>query len=129
MFAFFVDRPILAGVISVVITVIGAVAGLTLPIAQFPEIAPPVINIQATYPGASAEQAHAAVDRQAHVAADHAQQRVLVRAQADRGQVAVGVERLEVQGRPVRHGAGPGSCGEGSHDTHPGRGGPVCQPV
>ncbi|GAA0601925.1 efflux RND transporter permease subunit [Craurococcus roseus] len=61
MFAFFVDRPILAGVISVVITVVGAVAGVTLPIAQFPEIAPPVINIQATYPGASAEQAHAAV--------------------------------------------------------------------
>src|SRR5919107_82251 len=47
MFAFFVDRPVLAGVM--------------LPIAQFPEIAPPVINIQATYPGASAEQAHAAV--------------------------------------------------------------------
>ncbi len=61
MFAFFVDRPILAGVISVVITVVGAVAGLVLPIAQFPEIAPPVINIQAAYPGASAEQAHQAV--------------------------------------------------------------------
>lgn len=61
MFAFFVDRPILAAVISVVITVVGAVAGLTLPIAQFPAIAPPVININAVYPGASAEQAHAAV--------------------------------------------------------------------
>ena len=61
MFGFFVDRPIFAGVISVAITVVGAVAGLALPIAQFPEIAPPVINIQATYPGASAEQAHQAV--------------------------------------------------------------------
>jgi hypothetical protein len=61
MFARFVDRPILAGVISVLITLIGAVAGLTLPIAQFPEIAPPIINIQATYPGASAQQAYDAV--------------------------------------------------------------------
>ncbi len=61
MFARFVDRPILAGVISVLITLIGAVAGLTLPIAQFPEIAPPIINVQATYPGASAQQAYDAV--------------------------------------------------------------------
>jgi hydrophobe/amphiphile efflux-1 (HAE1) family protein len=61
MFARFVDRPVLAGVISVLITLIGAVAGLTLPIAQFPEIAPPIINIQATYPGASAEQAYEAI--------------------------------------------------------------------
>ena len=61
MFARFVDRPVLAAVISVLITLIGAVAGLTLPIAQFPEIAPPIINIQATYPGASAQQAYDAV--------------------------------------------------------------------
>ncbi|WP_298954778.1 efflux RND transporter permease subunit [uncultured Methylobacterium sp.] len=61
MFAFFVDRPVLAGVISVLITLIGAVAGFTLPIAQFPEIAPPIINVQATYPGASAEQAYEAI--------------------------------------------------------------------
>ena len=61
MFARFVDRPVLAGVISVLITLIGAVAGLTLPIAQFPEIAPPIINIQATYPGASAQQAYEAI--------------------------------------------------------------------
>ncbi|MFC7478160.1 efflux RND transporter permease subunit [Dankookia sp. GCM10030260] len=61
MFAFFVDRPVLAGVISVAITVLGALAGLTLPIAQFPRIAPPVINVEATYPGASAEQAYAAI--------------------------------------------------------------------
>ncbi|MER2265131.1 efflux RND transporter permease subunit [Methylobacterium oxalidis] len=61
MFARFVDRPILAAVISVLITLIGTVAGLTLPIAQYPEIAPPVINIQATYPGASAQQAYEAI--------------------------------------------------------------------
>lgn len=61
MFARFVDRPILAGVISVLITLIGVVAGLTLPVAQYPEIAPPVINIQATYPGASAQQSYEAI--------------------------------------------------------------------
>ncbi|MFE1600678.1 efflux RND transporter permease subunit [Methylobacterium sp. ID0610] len=61
MFAFFVDRPVLAGVISVLITLIGAVAGLALPIAQFPEIAPPIINVQATYPGATAQQAYEAI--------------------------------------------------------------------
>ncbi|MET7244660.1 efflux RND transporter permease subunit [Methylobacterium sp. EM32] len=61
MFAYFVDRPVLAGVISVLITLIGAVAGFSLPIAQFPEIAPPIINIQATYPGATAQQAYEAI--------------------------------------------------------------------
>ncbi|CAO4171965.1 efflux RND transporter permease subunit [Methylorubrum aminovorans] len=61
MFATFVDRPILAGVISLIITVIGLVAGLTLPVAQYPEIAPPIINIQATYPGASAQQAYESI--------------------------------------------------------------------
>lgn len=61
MFAFFVDRPVLAGVISVLITVIGVVAGLALPIAQFPEIAPPTVLVEATYPGASADQTYKAV--------------------------------------------------------------------
>lgn len=61
MFAYFVDRPVLAGVISVLITLIGGVAGLALPIAQFPEIAPPIINVQATYPGATAQQAYEAI--------------------------------------------------------------------
>ncbi|GJE27284.1 efflux RND transporter permease subunit [Methylobacterium organophilum] len=61
MFATFVDRPILAGVISVIITTIGLVAGLTLPVAQYPDIAPPIVNIQATYPGASAQQAYESI--------------------------------------------------------------------
>ncbi len=42
---FFIDRPIFAGVISVVILIIGAVSLGRLPIAQYPEIAPPVINV------------------------------------------------------------------------------------
>src|SRR5579872_3097998 len=52
---FFIDRPIFAAVISVVFTILGAVSFLRLPIAQYPEIAPPLISITGQYPGASAE--------------------------------------------------------------------------
>jgi multidrug efflux pump subunit AcrB len=52
---FFIDRPIFAFVVSIVIIILGAVAFSRLPIAQYPEIAPPVINISGQYPGASAE--------------------------------------------------------------------------
>src|SRR5919109_956841 len=56
MFArFFVDRPIFATVISVVIVIVGGVAYVMLPVAQYPEIAPPTISVTATYPGASAK--------------------------------------------------------------------------
>ena len=52
---FFIDRPIFAAVIAILITLIGGVAGLSLPIAQYPEIAPPSIQVTASYPGASAD--------------------------------------------------------------------------
>ena len=52
---FFIDRPIFAAVVSILITMIGAVAYLSLPVSQYPEIAPPTIQVTATYPGASAE--------------------------------------------------------------------------
>jgi hydrophobe/amphiphile efflux-1 (HAE1) family protein len=52
---FFIDRPIFAAVLSTVFIILGGVAFLRLPIAQYPEIAPPVINITGQYPGASAE--------------------------------------------------------------------------
>ncbi|HET6553747.1 MAG TPA: efflux RND transporter permease subunit, partial [Dyella sp.] len=55
MSRFFIDRPIFASVISIIITVAGGVAMLSLPIAQFPEIAPPQITVSATYPGASSD--------------------------------------------------------------------------
>src|SRR5688572_15558203 len=51
----FVDRPIFAWVISIVIMLCGAGAVAILPIEQYPDIAPPSVNIRATYPGASAE--------------------------------------------------------------------------
>jgi hydrophobe/amphiphile efflux-1 (HAE1) family protein len=52
---FFIDRPIFASVISIVIVIVGAVAFFRLPVAQYPEIAPPVINVSGQYPGANAE--------------------------------------------------------------------------
>ena len=52
---FFVDRPIFASVVSIVLTIVGFVGLLGLPIAQYPEIAPPTISVTAQYPGASAE--------------------------------------------------------------------------
>ncbi len=52
---FFIDRPIFAGVVSIVIVILGAVAFSRLPVAQYPEIAPPVINVSGQYPGANAE--------------------------------------------------------------------------
>ena len=52
---FFIDRPIFAIVVSVLLVVAGLAAMRALPIAQYPEIAPPVVTVQASYPGASAE--------------------------------------------------------------------------
>ena len=52
---FFIDRPIFASVLSIVIVVVGLAAMKALPIAQFPEITPPVVQIDADYPGANAE--------------------------------------------------------------------------
>ncbi len=51
----FIDRPVLAAVISILVTIIGIIAYPTLPVAQFPEIVPPTVTVTATYPGASAE--------------------------------------------------------------------------
>src|SRR5207302_1010644 len=52
---FFIDRPIFASVVSIVFVILGAVAFFRLPIAQYPEIAPPTIHLTAQYPGASAD--------------------------------------------------------------------------
>jgi hydrophobe/amphiphile efflux-1 (HAE1) family protein len=52
---FFIDRPIFACVLSIVFVILGAVAYARLPVAQYPEIAPPIINVTGQYPGASAD--------------------------------------------------------------------------
>ena len=51
----FIDRPILATVLSVVIVIIGAISYVALPVAQYPNIVPPTIQVTANYPGANAE--------------------------------------------------------------------------
>ena len=54
MAKFFINRPIVAMVISIIMTILGVVAMIQLPIAQFPNIAPPEIMLTATYVGADA---------------------------------------------------------------------------
>ena len=61
MVNFFIDRPIFSWVIAIVIMLSGGVATLTLPIAQYPAIAPPLISIGVAYPGASAETVQSTV--------------------------------------------------------------------
>src|SRR5882762_7652323 len=52
---FFIDRPIFASVVSIVFVILGMVSFWRLPVAQYPEIAPPIINVTGQYPGASAD--------------------------------------------------------------------------
>ncbi len=52
---FFIDRPIFAAVVSIVFVIVGGVSFSRLPIAQYPEIAPPTINVTGQYPGASSD--------------------------------------------------------------------------
>jgi hydrophobe/amphiphile efflux-1 (HAE1) family protein len=53
---YFIKRPIFAIVLSILLTLIGAVAAFKLPISEFPEIVPPTVTVKASYPGASAQE-------------------------------------------------------------------------
>lgn len=53
--SFFIDRPIFSAVLSILIVLVGALAYIGLPIAQYPDVTPPTINVSAAYPGASAK--------------------------------------------------------------------------
>jgi multidrug efflux pump len=56
MFArFFIDHPIFSAVLSIVLTIAGGVSVLVLPIAQYPDVAPPTVQVSANYPGANAQ--------------------------------------------------------------------------
>ncbi|MDR1085516.1 MAG: multidrug efflux RND transporter permease subunit [Deltaproteobacteria bacterium] len=57
----FIDRPRFAVVVSLIITIAGFLAILKIPVSQFPDIVPPSVNVQATYPGASAETVESTV--------------------------------------------------------------------
>ena len=50
---FFIDRPIFAGVLSVLIFLIGAISMFRLPISEYPEVVPPSVVVRAQYPGAN----------------------------------------------------------------------------
>src|SRR5499433_1354898 len=52
---FFIDRPIFAGVLSILIVLVGSLAYTQLPVALFPEVVPPTVVVRATYPGATAQ--------------------------------------------------------------------------
>ena len=58
---FFIDRPIFAAVVSIVFVIVGAVSVARLLVAQYPEIAPPVVRVSGQYPGASADVVAATV--------------------------------------------------------------------
>src|SRR5690625_5019494 len=58
---FFIDRPIFAWVVALGIALFGLLSLATMPVAQYPEVAPPAISITTTYPGASAEDAASSV--------------------------------------------------------------------
>src|SRR5213595_1305415 len=57
----FIDRPIFAWVIAIIIMLLGIGGILSLPVEQYPDIAPPSVNVRATYPGASAETLESSV--------------------------------------------------------------------
>src|SRR5271170_6248472 len=61
MVGFFIDRPVFAWVLAIVVMLAGALAITTLPVAQYPSIAPPAIAISVVYPGASAETVQSTV--------------------------------------------------------------------
>ena len=55
MFKLFIERPVLATVISILLVILGVISLISLPVTQFPEIAPPSVQVAASYPGANAE--------------------------------------------------------------------------
>jgi len=55
MAQYFIDRPVFATVLSILILIVGGVALVGMPVAQYPEIVPPTVAIQTVYPGASAQ--------------------------------------------------------------------------
>ena len=52
---FFIDRPKFASVLAIIVLIIGSLAYFSLPVEQYPQIAPPTVQVVASYPGASAE--------------------------------------------------------------------------
>ena len=92
---FFIHRPIFASVLSIILTLAGGIALFTLPIAQYPEITPPTVEVSASYPGADA-QVVAAVRAHLQVGLDRLRVGALVAARALPGRLAVVVAAVAV---------------------------------
>ena len=60
---FFIDRPILSIALAVMMAIVGVVGYVNLPVEQFPDMAPPIVEVSADYPGASAEAVQKSVIR------------------------------------------------------------------
>jgi len=112
MSRFFIDRPIFAWVIALFIIVIGLVSITQLPIAQYPKVAPPAIEITATYPGASAKEIEESVLEVIEREMNGAQGMIYMEsvAQANQGSVTISFEngtdddmaQVDVQNRLAR---------------------------
>ena len=81
----FIDRPLLSMVISVIIVVLGAISLVSLPIEKYPDIAPPTINVWASYPGASAEAVQKSVVAPLEEAINGVENMTYMKSTADNG--------------------------------------------
>lgn len=87
--AMFIERPLLSIVISVMIVSVGIISLLTLPIEKYPDIAPPTINVWASYPGASAEAVQKAVVAPLEEAINGVENMTYMTSQASNGSASV----------------------------------------
>ena len=109
----FIDRPIFAWVIAIIIMLMGIGAIVSLPVAQYPDVAPTQINIRATYPGASAATLESSVTQILEQQLTGIDGMLYFQSSStSRGQVSISV--ILRKGRRPRHRAGPGP------ERHPG---------
>ncbi len=105
---FFIERPIFATVLSVLITIVGLIAGRALPIAEYPEIAPPTVNISANYPGASAAVIAETVAAPDRAGGQRRRQHALHRLAVDGRRARFDQHRVQAR-HQHRYGAGAGA--------------------
>ena len=117
---FFIDRPIFASVLSIVITLAGGVAAFSLPVAQYPDVAPPTVLVTAVYPGANAHTVRDTVAAPIEEQVSGVESMLYMSSQCTND----GAYNLTVTfrlGHGLRHGAGPG--------PEPGLAGPAGDPA
>ncbi len=105
---FFIDRPIFATVLSVFVILLGGAAYFTLPVAQYPEIAPPTIVVSASYPGASAEVVSDTVSTPLEQEINGVENMLYMNSPGDRRRQSAAHRHLRARHRP-RYRAGAGA--------------------